>query len=383
MSVSTLIVLAFLSAYSYFVYPVVLFLAAFFKGRRVPSRGGPVKVGSQPARGISLIITAHDEEERIRAKLENTLALTQPPGGCEIIVASDASRDGTDDIARGYPGVKLVRAEERRGKEHAQRQAIAASRGGVLIFTDVATWLEPGALLRVAEDFRDPGVGAVSSTDALEEGGGGTGEGLYVRYEMMLRDLETRVRGVVGLSGSFFAARREVCEAWTDELPSDFNTVFICARLGYRAVADPLLIGRYRGIRGGQSEFQRKVRTLVRGITALFANLELLDFTRYGLFSFQLFSHKLMRWLTPVFMIMLLLASLAGAGLGSPAAIAALALQAAFYGLAWLGWRVREARSHPAVRAPLFFIQANLAVLAAWGRFLRGERISLWNPSRR
>jgi hypothetical protein len=213
--------------------------------------------------------------------------------------------------------------------------------------------------------------------------GSGTGEGLYVRYEMLLRRFETEVHSLVGLSGSFFAARREVCEKWADNLPSDFNTVLTCARLGYRAVADEAVIGYYPGIRPGQSEFQRKVRTLVRGMAAFFANLELLDARRYGFFSFQLLSHKLMRWLAPVFMALLLPVSAAAAAGRSALGLAAAALQAVFYGLAAVGRLVPGSRAHPLVKVPYFFSQVNLAILAAWLKFLRGERINLWTPSRR
>jgi hypothetical protein len=156
-----------------------------------------------------------------------------------------------------------------------------------------------------------------------------------------------------------------------------------CVRRGYRAVADDEVIGYYGDIKRGQSEFERKVRTLVRGITAFFANLELLDFRRFGLFSFQLFSHKLMRWLAPLFLILLFLLSLASALAGNPAGIAAAASQALFYMLAWIGHSRPGTRGNLAVKVPFFFTQVNLAILAAWIKYLRGERIVLWTPSKR
>jgi glycosyltransferase involved in cell wall biosynthesis len=330
---------------------------------------------------MSLIITVHNEEARLPIKLDNSLALDYPEDLLEIIVASDASTDATDAIALSHPRVRLSRVEERKGKEHAQNRAIGDSRGAVLVFTDVATLLNPDALLLLARNFGDPGVGAVSSEDRVVGEGGG--EGLYVRYEMLLRRLETEAGSLVGLSGSFFAARREVCAHWAVDLPSDFNTVLACARMGYRAVADQDVIGYYPGLRAGQSEFQRKVRTLVRGMAALFANPGLLDPRRYGFFAFQLASHKLMRWLAPVFMILLVPASAASALARSTLGTAVLALQAAFYGLALIGRLSPSARSNPLVKIPWFFVQVNLAILAAWVRFLRGERIVLWTPSRR
>lgn len=379
--------LIFLSVYSYFIYPLVLMAA-----RRSPFAAKPSKALSQAGSAgdgvfepkISLLITAHNEQERIRVKIENSLGLEYDPRSLEIIVASDASTDETDSIVSSYPGVKLVRVTERKGKEHAQKHGIMHSSGEILVFTDVATLLDKDALRLLARNFRDPAIGAISSTDKMiDENGGSSGEGMYVRYEMLLRRLESDVRGLVGLSGSFFAARRAVCMMWAENLPSDFNTVMNCVRLGYRAVSDDAVIGYYRDIKSGQSEFQRKVRTLVRGITAFFANAELLDVRRFGFFSFQLFSHKLMRWLAPVFMIMLVAATLVGMASGNRLAYAVAVPQAAFYGLALAGWSFRGARGNAFVRTPFFFAQVNLAILAAWVKYLRGERITMWAPSKR
>jgi cellulose synthase/poly-beta-1,6-N-acetylglucosamine synthase-like glycosyltransferase len=386
-----LILLVFLSIYSYCVYPLVLLAArkvAGRSGRVAPAEAGGLapstSTRAEAAPRMSLIVTAHNESERIRAKLENSLSLAYDPGRLEILVASDASTDGTDAIVEGFPEAKLVRVEERKGKEHAQKQAILRSSGDVLVFTDVGTLLDHEALRLLARGFRDPRVGALSSTDKmLGEDGKPSGEGLYVRYEMLLRRLESEVRGLVGMSGSFFAARRSVCLPWAENLPSDFNTVLNCVRKGYIAVSDDRVIGYYSDIKRGQSEYQRKVRTLVRGITAFFANLELLDFRRFGFFSFQLLSHKLMRWLAPVFMILLIPVTALGVVLGDPLAAVMAWLQTAFWGLAAIGFAVPAARDNVLIKIPFFFAQVNAAILAAWVRYLRGERITLWAPSRR
>jgi cellulose synthase/poly-beta-1,6-N-acetylglucosamine synthase-like glycosyltransferase len=382
--------LAFLSVYSYFVYPLVLLAARhgpFGMGRRTAglkrANGTPGSDGAAGPR-VSLIITAHNEEDRIRAKIENSLGLEYPAGLLEIIVASDGSTDGTEAIVAAFPEVKLVRVTDRKGKEHAQKHGIKESTGEVLVFTDVATMLDRSSVKLLARHFEDPDIGALSSTDRMiGEDGKPSGEGLYVRYEMLLRRLESDVRGLVGLSGSFFAARRSVCMSWAENLPSDFNTVLNCARLGYRAVSDDAVIGYYKDIKRGQSEFQRKVRTLVRGITAFFANLELLDFRRFGFFSFQLVSHKLMRWLAPVFLILLILVTGVGMAAGDRTAYAFAIAQALFYGLALVGFFSAAAQDNAMVKVPFFFTQVNVAILAAWVRYLRGDRITMWAPSKR
>src|SRR5690606_37149604 len=141
-------------------------------------------------------------------------------------------------------GVRLVRAVQRQGKEWAQLLAVRAAQGEILGFSDVATMIRADALRRLAGDFADPKVGAVSSEDRFVAPGGQlVGEGLYVRYEMWLRRLESGAAGLVGLSGSFFAARREVCEQWDVLASSDFNTALNSVRRGYIAISDPPLLG--------------------------------------------------------------------------------------------------------------------------------------------
>ena len=196
-----MILLLLLACYSYFGYPLLLWMIS--RGRTAatePSRGYDIWPG------VSLIITAHNEAARISAKLDECLELDYPDDQLEIIVASDASTDQTDIIVRRYGDrrVTLARANERHGKEYAQSVAIRAATGEILVFSDVGTTLRPDALRNIVAPFSNASVGAVSSEDSfLTQDGGIAGEGLYVRYEMWLRRLESRVFSLVGLSGSF------------------------------------------------------------------------------------------------------------------------------------------------------------------------------------
>lgn len=360
-----------LIAYAYVGYP--LLLAALSRLRRRPLRRGPVR---EP---VSLIITAHNEERRIRQKIENALAQDYP-GPLEVIVASDCSTDATDAIVESWaPRIRLVRSPERRGKEAAQELAVAAAGGDILIFTDAATMLAPDGVSRMVENFADPSVGCVSSSDqVIDASGRVSGEGAYVRYEMFLRTLESSVNSLVGLSGSFFGARREVCRRWAADRQSDFNTLLNAVELGLRGVLDRRAIGRYQNIADERREFERKVRTVVRGLHVLTVRRGMLNPFRYGLFGWQLTSHKLCRWLVPF-------AMLAALGAGGVLATTStfyfvlFAAQLMFYAAAaagaLFGWRV--------FRLPTYFCIVNLAILAAWVRFMRGERFITWTPSSR
>jgi glycosyltransferase involved in cell wall biosynthesis len=298
----------------------------------------------------------------------------------EVIVASDCSSDRTDEVVRGYaPRVRLVRAGERRGKEAAQRLALASASGDILVFSDAATVLDNNGVSSMVANFADPTVGCVSSIDRfIDADGKVSGEGAYVRYEMLLRRLETRVNGVVGLSGSFFAARREACRRWAADRPGDFNTLLNAVDLGLRGVLDVETAGYYRNIVDDRREFQRKTRTVVRGLSVLMAHARMLDPFRYGLFAWQLASHKLCRWLVPFAMIGAGIANLMLIG-RSPLYLVTFTAQCAFYLAALIGIWSRA----PLLRVPSFFLLANLGVLVAWLRYLRGERIAIWSPSQR
>ena len=205
-----------------------------------------------------------------------------------------------------------------------------------------------------------------------------SGEGAYVRYEMWLRGLETRVNSLVGLSGSFFAARRDVCRCWAPDRQSDFNTVLNAVVLGLRGVQDTRSIGYYRDIVDRRREFGRKVRTVVRGLFVLSSTPGMLNPLRFGLFSWQLASHKLCRWLVPFAMIAALIT---GAALARRSWVYAAwtASQGVFYLAALAG----IATGHRALRIPAFFVVANASVFVAWLRFIRGDRIVSWTPSER
>lgn len=363
--------------YSYLLYPLIL---AFMPKRAQMSSVNPA---SYPT--VSVIITAHNEIARIEEKIKNTLALDYPPERLEIIVASDASNDGTDEVVRRFEakGVKLVRATDRRGKEYAQGLAVGEARGDILVFSDVATEIPSDALRCLAQRFDDTRIGAVSSEDRfISQSGQSVGEGAYVRYEMWLRRLESSVHSLVGLSGSFFAARRSVCDDWNISVPSDFNTALNAVRQRYIAISAPEVIGVYIDIADNRKEYQRKVRTIIRGIAALVSRSEVLNPFKFGFFSFQIFSHKVMRWLVPWFLILLFVTSLALMPQHWVYRVA-VAAQLAFYGLAAVGYLVPTTRGVAVIKLPFFFIQVNAAVLHATIAFAFGKRVTVWTPSKR
>jgi cellulose synthase/poly-beta-1,6-N-acetylglucosamine synthase-like glycosyltransferase len=320
----------------------------------------------------------------MREKLENTLELEYPRDQLEIIVASDCSTDQTDAIVTSYEsrGVRLVRAPQRNGKEAAQKLAVQASSGEILVFSDVATILSANAIRNIVKNFADPTVGCVSSVDKIIDAEGTiSGEVAYVRYEMLLRDLETRANTLVGLSGSFFAARRKVCQNWQPDLQSDFNTLLNTVQLGLRGVSDPETVGYYKTIADETKEYDRKVRTVVRGITVFVKSLPMLNPIRYGFFPWQLVSHKLCRWLVPFAMMAVLLSNVTLTT--SPLYLGFFILQCVAYGIALQAIWTKRFSEHPLLKLATYLVVVNLSILNAWWRYFRGERVVRWNPSER
>ena len=363
--------------YAYAGYLLILLGLSVFKSR-------PVLLGNiQPM--VSFIITAYNEESRIKEKLDNSLKQQYPKERLEIVVASDCSSDRTDEIVRSYAssGVRLIRAAERRGKEAAQKLAVSETSGEVLVFSDVATTLSDEGIANIVKAFHDPTVGCVSSVDRFVDAQGNlSGEGAYVKYEMLLRQLETRVNTLVGLSGSFFAARRTVCSPWADDLQSDFNTLLNSMKVGLRGISDPNSIGYYKNLSDEKKEYQRKVRTVLRGIAVLMRSLPMLNPFQYGMFAWQLFSHKLCRWLVPFAMI--------GAGISNIVLATEstlygmlLAGQVLFYAMAAAYAGFRWMPNSSVFRLPSFFVLVNLSILDAWMRYFRGDRVFRWEPSKR
>lgn len=370
---------AIAAIFSYFIYPVILRI----NGLRTTHRMNINPSAERPK--VSLIVTAYNEAHRIEQKISNTLAIQYDRASLELIVASDCSDDGTDDLVRRYAdqGVRLVRASERLGKENAQRTAIAEASGEILVFSDVATEIPADALEKLVAYFSDPSVGAVSSEDRfISQDGSIAGEGAYVKYEMWLRKLESEQAGLVGLSGSFFAARKSICQEWDIHSPSDFNTALNAAKAGLRAISAPDVLGYYQDLKDPSKEYARKIRTVIRGMTGLWRHKEVLNIKTMGFFAFQVFSHKLMRWLTPWFLLATFLLSALCATAGLFYSLIFIA-QLAFYGLALSAHVLPNLRTIGPVKIIYFFVNVNIALLEAGIKFVAGQRMTTWKPSAR
>jgi glycosyltransferase involved in cell wall biosynthesis len=360
--------------YPYAGYPLVLLLL-----RRLLSRKRTSVATELPT--VSMIIPVHNEAARLERKIANTLALDYPADRIEVVFVSDGSTDSTVSTIRSHvdPRVNLIELPERRGKAAALNAGLARVSGDIIVFTDASIVLAPESIRAIVQPFSDPGVGCVSGEDRITDSGG---EGLYGRYELYLRRLESDVHSIVGASGSFYAQRRALCSPFTEGMAPDFLSVLRTGQQGYRALSEPAAVGEMSSVKDPRREFDRKVRTLLRGMTALFAYKPLLNPFRHSLFAFALWSHKVLRWTVPFFLVAALLAPLVR--LDRPFFVLVFCAQLAFYATAVIAlaeWGNLH-RTFPG-RIALYFSSVNAAILAAWYRYSLGVRQELWTPSHR
>ncbi|HXG43472.1 MAG TPA: glycosyltransferase [Gemmatimonadales bacterium] len=369
--------------YAYLVYPVLLRLVGWFRA--------PEPVRADPAEWplVSFSVPAYNEAAAIRRTIESLLALDYPPERRQIVVVSDASTDGTDDIVREYAdrGVELCRLSRRSGKTAAENAAIGYLKGPIVVNTDATIRILPGSLKPLIRAFQDPTVGVASGRDVSVGDlttGANRGESGYVGYEMWVRSLETRVGSIVGASGCFYAIRRDLHEALVPEaLSRDFASALTAREHGLRAVSvneAVCLVPRTVSLR---REFHRKVRTMTRGLETLWFKRRLLNPFRYGWFAWMLFSHKLARWLVFLF-IPPALAALVLLTPQSGAARVVLGLAAATLVAGTLAVRWPARRATPRLlELAGFVLVACLAGFLAWLRALRGDLNPIWEPTRR
>ncbi|HBC46549.1 MAG TPA: glycosyltransferase family 2 protein [candidate division Zixibacteria bacterium] len=334
---------------------------------------------------VSIIVTAHNEEKRIADKIINTLSLDYPPEKVQLIIVSDGSTDRTVEIASGYcgRGVELLVIPGRHGKHYGQGEALKIARNDIVVLSDATTFLDPDSLKNLVGNFVDPKIGCVSGLDKVPGTNNGlSGEGAYVGYEMKLRDLESRVGSLVGASGSFYAVRKSLTKQWHPNMSNDFYLPIIARMKGFRTILDNSAIGTYSILEDQDREFQRKVRTVVHGIDVLFHFKAILNPFKYGFFSIQVFSHKLMRWLVP-FALFIIFAANIPLSVNNEYYYGALACQSFLYLLTLLAFVVKPLQNNRVIKIPYFFVMANHSILIAWIDFIKGERYITWARTER
>jgi cellulose synthase/poly-beta-1,6-N-acetylglucosamine synthase-like glycosyltransferase len=365
--------------YTYAGYPLLVYIVSLVRPRHI--RRGDF----EPL--VTVLITAYNEEKDLRSKLENTLELDYPKDKLEIIVASDCSSDGTDEIALSFAdrGVKLHRQPQRHGKTAAQNAAVELARGDVILFSDATTMYRPNVLRTLMPNFNDPEIGCVAGkliyVDPADSNIG-KGARSYWNYETFLKEAESRACSLIGVSGALYAVRRAAYVPMYPEACSDFLIATKLYEQGLRTVYEPAAICTEETNRQPERELQMRVRVITQTLTDLGRHLYMMNPFRSGFYAVQLFSHKVLRYAVPVWLV-LLFASSAVLSFTSDWFLLFLALQAVFYGIAGLSWLLTRGEKHSALIAmPQYFVLANIASIIAFCGFVRGVRMATWEPIR-
>jgi glycosyltransferase involved in cell wall biosynthesis len=324
---------------------------------------------------------AHADGDRL-------LELDYPGDKLQILVISDASNDGTDEIVRALAdrGVELLRMPERRGKTVAENAALSAARGEILVNVDSTILVPRDSLKRLVRVFDDPTIGVASGRDVSmgdSDREGTPAESGYVGYEMWVRDLETRIGSIVGASGCFYGSRRCIhARALPAGLSWDFASALNARSQGYRSVSvsDATCgVPRAAQIR---TELNRKVRTMARGLSTLFYYRELMNPFEYGSFAFMLISHKLLRWI-PYLLAPIAYAALCFLAIESVGARVVLGMVSAGLLAGFVGIRRANADLPKPLALAGFIVAVFSAGFLAWWAALRQSQMATWEPTPR
>jgi cellulose synthase/poly-beta-1,6-N-acetylglucosamine synthase-like glycosyltransferase len=375
--------------YTYLGYPLILLMLAniqqvgadirFGLGKRNRRRRGESKLPT-----VSLVFAAHNEAAVIAAKMQNCKELTYP-SGLEIIVGCDACTDGTAALARraGLPNARILEFTERRGKPETLNQLVPLAKGDIVVFCDANTMFRPETLISLVRHFEARNVGCVCGELRLVNAGNKKStEGIYWKYETMLKFLESRLNMLVGANGGVFAIRRELFTPLPpDGIIDDFLVAMRIRATNHRVVYDPEAVATEEVAEGVSHEFKRRVRIGAGNLHALKYTWELLNPAR-GWIAFSYWSHKVFRWLVPIALCVAEVSALLLASDPRYGALAALGV--VFVGLALVGYRFDlRGRYWAPVSLPYYFISMNLALLIGFLRYLQRSQTTVWSPTSR
>jgi cellulose synthase/poly-beta-1,6-N-acetylglucosamine synthase-like glycosyltransferase len=359
--------------YVYVGYPILIGLISLVRRVRVKSSEDFLP-------SVSVLMSAYNEQKDIGWKVKETLDWDYPADRLEVLVASDASEDRTDQIVQGIkdPRLTFVRMEKRGGKNPALNRLAMLARGEVLLFTDANSQVEACCLRHIVRHFADQRVGCVTGemryVQEKSDPSFSSGERAYWGYESLVKLMESRIGSVLVCVGSIFALRRSLFFPLQPDLANDLEIPLRTAKVGSCILYEPEAFSKEKVARRPEQEFSRRRRIAGQGMVGMWRLRKCLT----GLRGWQFFSRKFLRWLSLLPLGMLLISSFWLAS--SPLFATLFVLQAAFYGLALIGalfaWSGRSGAS--LISVPFYFVLINIAVLAGVVEACFGRRFSMW-----
>ncbi len=371
--------------YTYIGYGVILLLLV--KIRSVLNKKEINSNLYQPF--VTLIVAAYNEETYIRKKVENSLSLNYPKNKIEFVFVTDGSDDKTPQIIENFPEIKIMHQPERQGKVKAIERAMHKVNSDIVIFTDANTLLNGDAINNMVRHFSKDIVGVVAGEkriiDINKDEAAGAGEGLYWKYESMLKKWDDELYSVMGAAGELFAIRTNLYEPIpADTLIEDFYLSFKIIQKGYKIAYEPDAYAIEGPSISIKEELKRKIRIAAGGIQSIVRLKELLNPFKYGIVTFQYFSHRVLRWtLAPLSIpiIFLLNAFLINSHILYKYLFIC---QIAFYTSALLGLLLEKRHIRMKILfIPYYFCMMNYAVFIGFWKYIRGSQKVLWEKSAR
>ena len=372
----------FVLFYAYAGYPLLMWMMSCLPSARRKKNAAPYFPK------VSLLISAYNEEKTIEDKILNSLSLNYPKKMLDIIVISDGSTDRTDEIVRKYEdrGVSLKCFEGRIGKTACLNKVVPVSRGHVIVFSDANSTYDKDAVKGLVANFADDKIGFVTGYTRYavdRENETSASIGIYARIERFTKRSESKIGSCVGADGALFAIRKQLYKPLADSDINDFVIPLDIVRQGFRGVLEETAFCMEKTAGDSKGEFKRQIRITNRTLRALFKNVGLLNPITYGIFAFELFSHKVAKFLAPFFAISLVFCTTALSHAGAPYRLFLLA-QVLIAALAWLGHGTSSAGIFPRVSSLCStFATTNLAILGGWFQFVKGETYTTWSPAKR
>lgn len=377
---------AIVGGYAFLLYPAIVWAWSRLKPPFVLPPA-PATVDGWPV--LTVLIVAYNEVKRLRTTLDHALATDYPASRMNVLVVSDCSDDGTDELVLGYgdPRVRLLRMPQRSGKPAGENAAGTHLHGDIVVSIDASILIPRDSLKPLIQALLDPAVGLASGRDVSvgdEVREGNKAESNYVDLEMTLRSWETRVHSIVGASGCFYANRKHLqMEQLPPHLARDFAAASVARAHGYRAVSvdeATCLVPRTATLK---SELRRKSRTMGRGLATLMYLKGMMNPFKFGSYAFMMASHKLVRWLVFPSFLGWLVGPLLLIGHAPVTLVLALGMLVGLL-LARLVTIWPDHRRLPKVIAlPGYVFISIVAGWRAWIHLLRNEKAAVWEPTRR
>ncbi len=344
---------------------------------------------------VTFIVAAYNEQDYILPKIENCLAFDYPKEKIYFWFVTDGSSDRTPELVENYSVPKgshlqLFHRPERRGKIAAVERVMSLVKTPVVIFTDANTDVNPDAIRLMAQHFADPKVGAVAGEKRIAVGATGdataAGEGIYWKYESTLKRWDAELYSTIGAAGELFGIRTALYQSVPqDSLIEDFVMTMQIAMRGYRIAYEPKAFASESHSASIAEELKRKIRIAAGGLQTVVRLRALLNPFRYGLLSFQYFSHRFLRWtLAPLALPLIFVLNIALAIQGAPLYKVLFILQLVFYFFAFLGYIFE--RRHLKIKAffiPYYFCVMNYAMYRGFFRLLSGSQSVIWEKAER